>query len=124
MNEIFNRSEIVSLHIPLTHETAQLVDHDFLAQFRNRVFLINTSRGKIVNHADLLMCIQQKKITGAALDVYENEKFETHTMQEQQQFQSLIKTGNVIFTPHIAGKSFESQRKIADVLLEKISKLL
>jgi D-3-phosphoglycerate dehydrogenase len=124
MEEICKNAEILSLHIPLTSETLQLVDQEFLIRFEKELFLINTSRGKIVNHEHLLQQINAGKIVGAALDVFENEKFETHTSHDQQVFQALIDTGKVIFTPHIAGKSFESKKKIAAVLLEKIKAIL
>lgn len=120
MKHLFDEAEIISLHLPLTLETLHLVDKDFLLQFSRKIFLINTSRGKIVNHAALLSFITGNKMQGAGLDVYENEKFETHTIQEQQVFHGLINTGRVIFTPHIAGKSYESKGKISTVLIDKI----
>lgn len=124
MNLLFETCEIISLHVPLTRETFQMVNADFLNRFKKKIFLINTSRGNVVNHADLLQLITEDKIKGAALDVYENEKFETHTTFEQQVFHALIHSGKVIVTPHVAGKSFESRKKIAEVLLRKIKEIL
>jgi D-3-phosphoglycerate dehydrogenase len=123
MSRIFAEAEIISFHIPLTQETQWMIDYAYLQRFEKEIHLINTSRGKIISHKDLLQCIREKKIRGAAMDVYENENFSSHTPEERAVFRDLIKTGSVIFTPHVAGKSFESKKKIADVLLRKISKL-
>jgi D-3-phosphoglycerate dehydrogenase len=99
MDVLFERCEIISLHVPLTPETFKMVNADFLNRFK-------------------------EKIKGAALDVYENEKFETHTTLEQQVFHELLHSRKVIVTPHVAGKSFESKKKIAEVLLRKIKEIL
>lgn len=120
MEQLWEDAEILSFHIPLTQETFHLVNNDFVSRCHKKTFLINTSRGKIINHEDLLSAIEENKLAGAALDVYENEKFEMHTEIERKIFEGLMNTGKVIFTPHIAGKSFESKRKIAEVLLRKI----
>lgn len=120
---IFDEAEIVSVHVPLTSETAGMVNSSFLKNFRKNIFMINTSRGKVVKHQDLLQGLQEGRVTGAALDVYENENFETHTASERKVFAALLETGKVICTPHVAGKSFESKGKIAKVLLEKINNI-
>jgi D-3-phosphoglycerate dehydrogenase / 2-oxoglutarate reductase len=121
MTSICTQAEIISFHIPLTQETQWMVDATYLQRFEKQIHLINTSRGKIIRHKELLQCIREKKVLGAALDVYENENFSSHTQEERGVFRDLVKTGSVIFTPHIAGKSFESKKKIAEVLLTKIS---
>lgn len=123
MNRICAEAEIISFHIPLTQETEWIVNATYLQRFEKQIHLINTSRGKIIRHKELLQCIREKKVRGAALDVYENENFSSQTREERSVFRDLVKTGNVIFTPHVAGKSFESKKKIADVLLKKISML-
>lgn len=123
MNRIFSETDIVSFHIPLTDETKMMVDAAFIQQFKNPVHIINTSRGKIIRHKDLLESIHSGKVLSAALDVYENENFSSHSHEERNLFRELINTGRVIVTPHIAGKSFESRKKIAEVLLKKISTL-
>lgn len=123
MEQLFEEAEIVSLHIPLTQESLWLVDRHFLQQFRKKIFFINTSRGRLVLHEALLNQIKESKMMGAALDVYDNEKFETHTTEERRVLKELLNTGKVIITPHIAGKSYEAKKKIADVLLAKIASL-
>ncbi len=121
MSEIFSQADIVSFHVPLTDETRHMVNRDYLQWVSKPVHLINTSRGKIIDHNDLLDSILSTRVIDAALDVYENENFALHTEEERNIFRSLIKTGRVIFTPHVAGKSYESQRKIAEVLVRKIA---
>ncbi|MBA2407421.1 MAG: hypothetical protein H0V65_05450 [Chitinophagales bacterium] len=124
INDLYKHCEIISLHIPQNAETLEIVNSDFLGNFSRIRFLINTSRGKLINHSHLLENILNKNLAGAALDVFENENFESHTQKQHQVFQALIKTGKVIVTPHIAGKSLESKHKIAQVLLNKIKAIL
>ncbi len=124
LERIFEESEIVSLHIPLTSESIHMVDNLFLQRFKKKIFLINTARGKLIAHSALLDSIEKNKILGAALDVYENEDFASHSPAEEQVLKGLMATGKVIVTPHIAGKSFESPGKIALSLLDKISKII
>lgn len=123
MESIFEEAEIVSLHIPLTTISIRMVDEKFLQQFKKKIFLINTARGNLIVHRALLHHIEQGMMMGAALDVYENEDFDSHSSSEEQVFKGLMATGKVIVTPHIAGKSFESPGKIALALLDKISRM-
>jgi len=123
MAEIFAQSHIVSFHIPLTDETRFLVDRAYLQRFAHPFHLINTSRGKIIRHSDLLQMIKVGKVMSAACDVYENENFTEQSEKEKNIFDELVETEKVIFTPHIAGKSFESKMKIAEVLVMKILSL-
>lgn len=123
MEQLFEEAEIVSLHVPLTGETLQMVNETFLKQFKKKIVLLNTARGKLVSHRALVHQLETGNMTGAALDVYENEDFAAHTPEEAQVFKRLLATEKVIFTPHVAGKSFEAPAKIALTLLTKISKL-
>jgi D-3-phosphoglycerate dehydrogenase len=120
MNRLLEEAEIVSLHIPLTPETHHWLDTSMLNNFQHAIYFINTSRGKIVKHADLLSAIHHNKVKAAALDVYENENFARQSNEERHIFMELIKTNRVFFTPHIAGKSHEAKKKIAEVLVEKL----
>lgn len=120
MERIYGEAEIVSYHIPLTAETKYLVNANYVQPFSHPIRLINTSRGKIINHRDLLFCVQSGKVMEAACDVYENEDFKNQTKTERMLFDQLVETGKVIFTPHVAGKSFEAGAKHAIVLAEKI----
>lgn len=120
LDPIFAQADIVSLHLPLTAETKHLVNQDFLAQFRKKIVLLNTSRGKIVKTIDLVTALEQGKIIGACLDVFENEKVSTFTDAENQLYERLYQLPNVILSPHVAGWTHESKQRMATVLVEKI----
>lgn len=120
MEELFAGADVVSMHVPLTQETTHLVNEKFLNQFHKPIRLINTSRGKVVNTKDLLAAVRGGKVTGAALDVLENENVQSYSEEESTLLRDLIYSGEVIITPHIAGKSFESRKKFAEVLLKKL----
>lgn len=126
MNEIFQRSDILSLHIPLSDETTYMVDANFLNQFNKHIYLINTSRGKVVKTTDLVHQLESGKVKGACLDVLEYEGFtfeELNSEKLPEAFISLIKMENVILSPHVAGWTNESNYKMADVILQKIRKI-
>jgi len=118
MEEIVRQSDVLSLHIPLTTETRQMVDEEYLFHFRKPIFFINTARGEIVNTKAVLNAIEQRKILGAGLDVLETEKFPL--LAEQQWYTELVKCEQVILTPHVGGWTFDSYRKISEVLAEKL----
>jgi D-3-phosphoglycerate dehydrogenase len=122
MEEIVKHSDVLSLHIPLTLETTGLVNEEYLFHFKKPIFLINTSRGKTVQTRAVLNAIKQGKILGAGLDVLETEKFPA--LGEQEWFDELRQSNKVILTPHIAGWTFESYRKISEVMAEKLKKLI
>ena len=121
MEEIVKHADVVSFHIPLTTETKGLVDDEYLFHFKKPIFLLNTSRGKVVKTQAVLNAIKQGKILGAGLDVLEVEKFPA--LGEQAWFEELRQSGKVILTPHVAGWTFDSYRKISEVMAEKLSKL-
>jgi D-3-phosphoglycerate dehydrogenase len=124
MEEIFNRADIVSLHIPLTEETRFMCNQAFFERFRKNIWFINTSRGQIVNTADLPKQLKSGKIIGAALDVleYEDSSFESLSGQFPDAFRFLSESDKVILTPHIAGWTVESNIRLAKVLVDKILK--
>lgn len=117
---IFEKADVLSIHLPLTAETTHIVNSDFLRQFKKPIWLINTARGKNVNTADLITALEEHRIIAAGLDVLENEKLETLKAEEKAQLHTLAHHPRVVITPHIAGWTHESKRKIAEVLLEKI----
>ena len=123
MDRVFAETDILSLHIPLTHETRKLVDMKYFERFQKDIILVNTARGEIVPLNDLAAAIEKGKVRGAALDVLENEKLNQFTPQQQQSFNYLKSKANVILTPHIAGWTFESHLKINVALVEKIKDL-
>ncbi len=121
MEEIVKFSDVLSLHIPLTRETRQLVDHEYLFHFRKPIFFLNTSRGEIVNTQAILNAIAEGKIIGAGLDVLEVENFPA--LAEQNWYADLAQNERVMLSPHVAGWTFESYRKISEVLAEKLKNL-
>lgn len=127
MQQIFEYSEIVSLHIPLNQETHYLVNDLFINSFKNNFILINTSRGPIVKTSDLLKNIVSGKVSGAGLDVleYEDTSFEQLNINNEPSiFAELIAKDNVILTPHVAGITRESFFRLSDVISKKIIDIL
>jgi D-3-phosphoglycerate dehydrogenase / 2-oxoglutarate reductase len=123
MSQIFSETDILSLHIPLTDETRGMVNARYLSQFRKKIVLLNTARGEIIPLSELAEAFSMGFVRGAALDVLENEKLNELTPVQKEGFRNLIRGGNVIFTPHIAGWTYESHVKINVALVEKIKAL-
>ena len=121
MEEIVKHSDVLSLHIPLTKETKQMVDDEYFFHFKKPIFLINTARGEIVNTSAVLTNIKNGKILGAGLDVLETEKFPI--LGEQPWFDELKTNGKVILTPHVGGWTYDSYRKISEVLAQKLAEM-
>ena len=121
MEEIVRQSDVLSLHIPLTKETRQMVNEEYLFHFRKPIFFINTARGEVVNTTAVLSALKQGKIIGAGLDVLEAEKFPLLGLQDW--YAEIVASENIILTPHVAGWTFDSYRKISEVLAEKLAAL-
>lgn len=121
MEEIVKHSEVLSLHIPLTKETDGMVTDEYFYHFKKPIFFINTARGKVVKTSAVLNAIKQGKIIAAGLDVLEVEKFPS--LGEQAWFDELRQSGRVILSPHVGGWTFESYRKISEVMARKLSEL-
>lgn len=123
MEAIYAETDILSLHVPLTAETRYLVDENYIGRFVKNFWLINTSRGPIVNTAALVDTLKSEKINGAALDVLEYEKSSFEAMDAEtfpEPLKQLVAFDNVILSPHIAGWTVESKYKLAKVLADKI----
>jgi D-3-phosphoglycerate dehydrogenase len=123
LEHIFQEADILSLHVPLTEETYYLVNEEFIHRFKKPFVLINTSRGKVVKTVALVKAMQSGKITGACLDVLEYESVSFEKLDQEQlpdDFKYLLQAENVILTPHIAGWTHESNRKMSEILAEKI----
>ncbi|CAN5262513.1 2-hydroxyacid dehydrogenase [soil metagenome] len=120
LEQICKYSDVISIHLPLTNETENLLNDDFFNSLENSPWLLNTSRGKIVHTPALINALQTNKIKGVGLDVLENEKLNSYTADETMQLQWLLNQKNVLITPHIAGYSQEALYKMAEVLLQKL----
>ena len=126
MDEVFATADILSLHVPLTGETRQMVNKSYLDSFVRPLIVINTARGQCINTAALMDAIDSGKVAGAALDVLEYEKLSFENLDSAglpEDFRRLIKSDKVILSPHIAGWTHESNEKMARVLIEKIRNL-
>ncbi|MEQ9149850.1 MAG: NAD(P)-dependent oxidoreductase [Cytophagales bacterium] len=122
--EFTQKCDIVSLHVPLSDKNMYLVDHAWINEFRKNIWLINTSRGKVVKLEDLIKNLDSGKVKGAALDVLENEKFNSLSDSEKAILQDLVNRNNTILTPHVGGWSSESYSIINEVLASKIENFL
>jgi D-3-phosphoglycerate dehydrogenase len=120
LHEIMEEANVISLHLPYTPETHHLVNDDFFRALKHSPVLINTSRGSIVNTSSLLHALDSGMISGAGLDVLENEKPSSFNAEERVIFDRLMQHAQVIVTPHIAGYTLESPQKMARVILEKL----
>jgi D-3-phosphoglycerate dehydrogenase len=120
MNQLFEKADVVSIHLPLTAETHHLANTAFFESFKKPVWFINAARGKLVNTDDIVGALEAGTIRGACLDVLENEKLSTYSPAEKERFEKLLHMPNVIITPHIAGYSHEASVKMARIVLEKL----
>lgn len=123
MDQISKYADIISFHVPLSSETENMADKDFFESLKNKPFIINTSRGNVINTSALIEALETGKISGAALDVLENEKLGTLTKIQKEQLEYLLKQDNVLITPHIAGYSHEAFYKMSEVLINKLKVL-
>ena len=121
--EIFEKADVLSIHVPLTLETRSFLDIELLSKFKKPIFFINTARGEVITFDTLNEALQGKLIKGAVLDVLENEKFSQMTQAQQLSFNKLAERENVLFTPHVAGWTYQSYEKINQVLVEKIGQM-
>jgi D-3-phosphoglycerate dehydrogenase len=127
LQELQEKTDVLSLHIPWTPETDKMVNSDFINAFAKDIWIINTSRGKNIVTADLVTAMQSGKVLGAGLDVLEYEKLSFETLFQDKNtpeaFQYLLDGRKVILTPHIAGWTYESHEKLAQVIVDKIKAL-
>jgi len=119
METIFEQADVLSLHIPLTTESKRLINTDFISRFQKPFYLINTSRGKIVDLKAVIQALHSGRLMGAGLDVLEHEKLSEYEEADQAILNDLYASGNVIITPHIAGWTHESRDNIFYLVLEK-----
>ncbi len=122
MSMIYN-CDIISFHVPLTDETKHMLDADFIEKCTCCPIIINTSRGQVGHTNALINGLTNGQLSGACLDVFENEKPHTYSEDEQNMYNALFSMQNVVVSPHIAGWTHQSLLGIADVLLNRIKRL-
>lgn len=125
LEKLQEKADVVSLHTPWTPQTNKLINKRFIDSFSKPFWLLNTARGKSVVTADLVEALQEKKILGAGLDVLEYEKSSFENLFSEgselpKALQELLIMENVLFTPHVAGWTFESHVKLANTIAQKI----
>jgi D-lactate dehydrogenase len=125
LENLLSTSDIISLHIPLTPATHHFIRRETLDKMKNGVMLINTSRGMLINTADVLAALKDKKVSYLGLDVYEFEKglfFEDHKrdLVKDPLLQSLMSYPNVLITPHQAYLTKEALQEIADQTIKSL----
>ncbi len=123
MQEIYEQADILSLHVPLTKKTEFLVNSKFISNFKKSFYLINTARGQVVNTKDVVTGLKNDKILGVALDVleYENKSFENlYNKEIPEELEYIINSDKAILTPHIAGRTFEAEKKLSEHIVRKI----
>jgi len=128
LEELQERVDILSLHIPLDASTEYLVDENFISKMKKNFYLVNTARGKNVKTSALVDALKSGKVKAAALDVLEYEKssfenLDTSTSlstSNKEDLQFLLDSDQVIVTPHIAGWTHQSKEKLAQFIVDKI----
>ncbi|MFC0261635.1 2-hydroxyacid dehydrogenase [Fontibacter flavus] len=118
--ELVEHADVLSLHVPLTPETKDFLSLEILNKFKKPFYLINTARGEIISFETLNKALDLGVLKGAVLDVLENEKFSAFSEEQKASFAKLAKRENVVFSPHVAGWTFQSYEKINQVLVEKM----
>ena len=124
LEDIYEKADILSLHLPHTKLTFNLFNKTFIEKFNKPFWLLNTSRGSVVNTADLIEALKSNKVLGAGLDVLdvESSSFTEIINDKNDDFHKLSSFKNVIITPHIAGWTFESNIKLSKIVVNKIKK--
>lgn len=128
LDTLFEKTQVLSLHTPQTPLTVGMVNASFINRFKHPFYLINTGRGSAVVTSDLMEAIDSGKVLGACLDVLEYEKtsFEDFFADDSLPagFQKLIKSDQVLLSPHVAGWTVESKFKLADTIVQKVTSFL
>ena len=134
LDELFEKTDILSLHTPQTNLTEKMINKKFVENFKKSFYLINTARGSAVVTRDLVEALKNEKISGACLDVLEYEKvsFEnffkepvlSSASEMPKAFQYLIQSNKVLLSPHVAGWTVESKFKLADTIVKKVKALI
>jgi D-3-phosphoglycerate dehydrogenase / 2-oxoglutarate reductase len=120
LNIVQQEADIISFHLPLNNSTKHLANTNFFDGLSKQPIIINTSRGSVIETSALIKALQQQQVSGATLDVLENEDLKNYSAVENQQLETLLAMQQVIITPHIAGYSHEALLKMSEVLFNKL----
>jgi D-3-phosphoglycerate dehydrogenase len=121
LEQLCRYADVISFHVPLTEETHHMANEDFFKSLVQKPWILNTSRGNILNLKHLKTALLNGQVAGAGLDVLENEDLSTYTEVERSLLDWFLDQPNVIITPHIAGYSQEAFLRMGEVLLEKLN---
>ncbi|GAB3016375.1 2-hydroxyacid dehydrogenase [Niabella terrae] len=120
LEQVCKYAEVISFNLPLTQETFHMLNDALVDLMQQQPIIISACRGKVIDTAALIRGLHAGRISGACLDVLENEKLDTYTPAERAQLDELLAFSQVIITPHIAGYSHEAFLKMTTVVLEKL----
>lgn len=120
LDEIFEKSDIISFHVPLTDETYEYVNEELIKSMKKPFVLLNTSRGKVVKTAAVLEGLKSGKISGVCLDVWEEEPISKMSETAKNNLQIMAEMPQAIITSHIAGYSVEALYKMSKILVDRI----
>jgi len=114
LDSFLRQADVITFHVPLTENTRSMINKETISKMKDGVYLINTSRGEVIDEDSLYEACKSGKIGGAALDVYWKEPYQGN----------LLELDNVSFTPHLGASTKEAQMRIGEELIEKIKKEL
>lgn len=114
-DELLAKSDIISLHIPATKETEDIINEDTIAKMKDGVIIVNTARGSLIDEEALCEALQSGKVKAAAIDVYKNEPPEGS---------KLLEADNVLLTPHLGASTHENMERIEDIIVEQVGEFL
>lgn len=112
LDNMFRMSDVISIHTPHTMQTHEIVNLKLLNKMKKTAFLINTSRGKIINEKDLVIALKRKMIAGAGLDVFQKEPIDSRN--------PITKMNNVILMPHSGSATVETRKKMAEIAIKNL----
>ncbi len=112
LDNMFRMSDVISIHTPHTLQTHEIVNLKLLNKMKKTAFLINTSRGKIINEKDLVIALKRKMIAGAGLDVFQKEPINSKN--------PITKMNNVILMPHSGSATVETRKKMAEIAIKNL----
>ena len=113
LDNLLKKSDVLSIHVPSTKETLELIDLSKIKKMKKTAYIVNTARGKIIKESDLILALRKKIIAGAALDVFKNEPIGKSN--------PLTKMQNVILAPHIGSSTDQTRAKMAEITVKNLN---